>query len=155
LTSERAKPFSKGSVDGNRADSHPVVFFYRQLEPTTTERYDRRGRYNETQCKRKRAQDRASEALETGKESSSMPPLSNGRTLCGLGVFLFLSACGGGGSDGSSGPPGSPPGPAPTFSVSTPTLNFATGIPNNTPPTRKIQAAISGPVNGALYIANR
>lgn len=85
--------------------------------------------------------------------------LSNGRTLCGFGVLLLLSACGGGGSDGSSNPPGSggpnpPQGSAPTFSVSTTTLNFASGIPNNTPPPRKILAAISGPVNGALYVRN-
>ena len=91
-----------------------------------------------------------------------MHPLSNSRTLCGLGVLLLLGACGGGGSDGSPSPPGSgnpigngpPPGSAPTFSVSTTTLNFATGIPNNTPPARKILAAISGPVNGAFYIRN-
>lgn len=85
-----------------------------------------------------------------------MPLLSNSRTLCGLGIFLLLGACGGGGSDGSSGMPGpgSPGGngPPPTFSVSTTTLDFASGIPNNTPPSRKILAAISGPVNGALYI---
>ena len=92
-----------------------------------------------------------------------MSSLSNRRTLCGLGVLLLLAACGGGGGGGGSGgssgtpPPGggSPPpapGPAPTFSVSTPTLNFETGIPTNTPPPRKILAAISGPVNGALYV---
>jgi len=91
-----------------------------------------------------------------------MPLISNGRTLCGLSVLLLLGACGGGGggSGGSSGtpdpgPPGGnnpPPSSTPTFSVSTPTLNFASGIPNNTPPPRKILAAISGPVNGSLYV---
>ena len=91
-----------------------------------------------------------------------MPPSSNGRTLCGVGVFVLLGACGGGGSGGPSAPPGpgtpdppgGPSGSAPTFTVSTPTLNFESGIPNNTPPGRRIQAAISGPVNGALYVLN-
>lgn len=91
-----------------------------------------------------------------------MHPLWNRRTLCGFGVFLLLGACGGGGGgapDGPSTPPpasGSPnpPAAAPTFSVSTRDLNFATGIPNNTPPSRRIRAAIDGPVNGSLYIRN-
>jgi len=86
-----------------------------------------------------------------------MPLLLNSRTLCGLGALLFLGACGGGGGyGGSSGTPppsgGSPPPTQPTFSVSTPTINFASGIPNNTPPGRKILAAISGPVTGSLYV---
>jgi hypothetical protein len=88
-----------------------------------------------------------------------MHPPSISRMLCGFGVLLLLGACGGGGSGDSPDPPGPggnnpppPPASAPTFSVATKSLDFASGIPNNTPPPRKILASISGPVNGSLSV---
>jgi hypothetical protein len=94
-----------------------------------------------------------------------------GRALCGVSLALLCVSCGGGG--GSSGspssstpppsqgtpppsqgtpPPDQTPGPQPTFSISGSTFAFESVHPNVTPDSQRIPVAISGSVNGTLYI---